>query len=302
LGLAILAFYLFKKLSARPKSFTNLAVLITGGGSGLGRLMAHRFVEAGSRVVLWDINGTALQNVEKQLHAVGGDGRVWTYVCDVSDSKDVNRVAKDVKAAVGKIDILINNAGVVSGNWITELSDESIKRTFGVNALASFWTIRAFLPSMMQANSGHIVTIASAAGKVGASKLTDYCASKFAAVGMTEALRFELAHRNFTGIKVTCICPFYINTGMFEGVKTSIFLPMLDESYVVNQIIQAIKYNTVMLDLPLLVSFVPLLRMLPQWAYDFSTHFLKVNRAMDTFAGRSIESQKQATKTDEKKE
>ena len=84
---------------------------------------------------------------------------------------------------MGLVDILINNAGIVSGQSLLEIEDEKIEATFGVNTLSLFWTAKAFLPAMVERNHGHIVTIASSAGLVGVSKLTDYCASKWAAVG-----------------------------------------------------------------------------------------------------------------------
>jgi len=300
LALAILALKMFEKLSRQPKKLLDLAVLITGGGSGLGKLMAQRFVSAGSRVILWDINEKALEQVQQDLIASGGHDRVWIHRCDVSDEKDVYRVAALVKEQVGTLDILINNAGVVSGNWLTELSDNSIKRTLGVNVLSHFWTVRAFLPDMMKVNSGHIVSIASAAGLVGVSKLTDYCASKFAVVGFTEALRFELAHRQLTGIKTTCICPFYINTGMFYGVDVHPLLPMLEETYVVNRIMDSIQNNRVFLALPFLVELVPIFRLLPIWVFDAISSLLKINRSMDTFAGRSIEQKSRDRSLDSK--
>ena len=89
---------------------------------------------------------------------------------------------------VGDVTMVINNAGVVSGRPLIQCSDESIQRTFDVNVLAHFWIIKAFLPAMIEKNSGHIVNIASAAGLVGAAGLVDYCSSKFAAVGLHESL------------------------------------------------------------------------------------------------------------------
>jgi all-trans-retinol dehydrogenase (NAD+) len=81
-------------------------------------------------------------------------------------------------------------------------------------------TVKSFLPAMLSRNHGHIVTIASAAGLFGTNGLVDYCASKFAAVGFDETLRAELWAQRKTGVHTTVVCPFYINTGMFEGAKT----------------------------------------------------------------------------------
>jgi all-trans-retinol dehydrogenase (NAD+) len=117
--------------------------------------------------------------------------------------------------------MLINNAGVVSGRALLDTPDELIERSFSVNTLAHFWTVKAFLPTMLENDHGHIVSIASMAGHVGIPKLIDYCASKFAAVGFDEALRLELEVMGAEGVHTTAICPYFIQaTGMFDTVNS----------------------------------------------------------------------------------
>lgn len=96
---------------------------------------------------------------------------------------------------MGDVDILINNAGIVTGKKLLENTEKGIERTFAINSIAHAYTIRAFLPSMMQRDKGHIVTIASVAGHMGIGGLSDYCGSKFAAVGLDESVRMELSTR-----------------------------------------------------------------------------------------------------------
>lgn len=100
-----------------------------------------------------------------------------------------------------------------------------------INTTAHHWTVRETLPDMLAENRGHIVTIASIAGWVGVRGLADYCASKFGAVGFDESLRFELRAKK-SNVKTTCICPYFINTGMFDGAKSRfpLLLPILSES------------------------------------------------------------------------
>ncbi|KAJ8946337.1 hypothetical protein NQ318_004227 [Aromia moschata] len=131
-----------------------------------------------------------LFGLEETVNLVKGiGGKVVAFKCDLADSEDVYRIAKKTQEAVGDVTILINNAGVVSGHLLLNTPDHLIKRTFDVNVIAHFWTVKAFLPKMIEKNHGHIVTIASMAGYVGVHKLVDYCSSKFAAVGFDEALR-----------------------------------------------------------------------------------------------------------------
>jgi all-trans-retinol dehydrogenase (NAD+) len=156
-----------------------------------------------------------------------------------------------------------------------------------VNALALFWTTRAFLPGMIARDRGHVVTIASAAGIVGTSRLVDYCASKHAAVGFDEALRLEL-RRAGSHVKTTVVCPFYVSTGMFAGVKTRIplLLPILDPDYVVNRIVEAVRRDRRRLILPRFVYLTWLVRILPVAVFDAVMEFFGVNKSMDEFTGR----------------
>ena len=110
----------------------------------------------------------------------------------------------------------------MNGTALLDTSDERIIRTFDVNIMAHFWTIKAFLPDMISQKRGHLVNVASLAGHSGTNKLVDYCASKFAAVGLDESLRVELfVQGHGDTVRTTVICPYYINTGMFAGVQVT---------------------------------------------------------------------------------
>lgn len=113
-------------------------------------------------------------------------------------------------------------------------------KTIEVNTIAHLYTIREFLPAMINANKGHIVSICSVAGTVGAPGLVDYCASKFGAFAIDESLRLEMKKIG-KNVKTTCICPYFINTGMFEGAKGKWPLNILDQHYVVWRILTAIR-------------------------------------------------------------
>ncbi len=160
----------------------------------------------------------------------------------MSDREQVYARADEVRGVAGDVDVLVNNAGIVSGRPLLELSDECIERTFAVNTLALFWTTKAFLPAMTARGSGHVVTVASAAGLIGTARETDYAASKFAAVGFNEALRQEL-RRSACGVRTTVVCPYYVDTGMFKGVKTRFpfLLPVLKEQDVADRVLRAIQ-------------------------------------------------------------
>jgi len=262
-------------------------ILITGGGSGLGRRLALSFSKLGAKIVIIDINEEGINKVVKEVKEQGGEA--WGYRCNVSSYQDVIQVANSVKLDVGKVDILINNAGIVSGKFITDLTEEHIVRTFNVNTVSHFWTLKEFLPDMLKTNKGHIVTISSAAGINATTGLVDYSASKFGAFGTNEALRLDLKKRKITGVHTTVICPFYINTGMFAGVKTKfpLLLPILDEGYVTERIVDAVKHKDYILVLPAIVRLSWLGRFIfPVSVGDYLLEFLGVTDAMDEFKGR----------------
>jgi all-trans-retinol dehydrogenase (NAD+) len=176
---------------------------------------------------LWDIDEARLQSTTEEIRAMSG-GRCSGYLCDVSDAHAVRNTADQVLSDVSEVDVLVNNAGIVTGAPFLELPDERIETTFRVNVFPLYWVTKAFLPGMVARGRGHVVTIASAAGLVGVARQTDYSASKHAAVGFDESLRVELA-RLAPAIRTTVVCPFYIDTGMFEGVRTRFkrLLPIL---------------------------------------------------------------------------
>jgi len=269
----------------RVKSFRDQKILITGASSGIGRLMAKAFGAEGALVILWGRERVALETVEKEFRESGM--RCAAYPCDLARRDSSDAAARRVIRDHGAIDILINNAGVVSGRPLLEISDAEIAGTFDVNALAPIWTTRAFLPTMIERGRGHIVTIASAAGLIGVPRLTDYAASKHAVVGFDDALRAELRHLGHRQIRTTVVCSYFISTGLFEGASASSpLLPILTPEYAARQIVRAIRRGRRRLLLPRTVAVVYLARLLPVPILDWIARALGVTRSMDGFRGR----------------
>jgi len=246
-------------------SLSGARVIITGAASGIGRRMADFARARGAEVVGWDLRGSDID-------------------VDVTDSAAVDAAA----AASGPVDVLINNAGVVSGQRLLESSEAQIRRTFEVNVLAHFWTSRAVLPGMIERGRGKIVTIASAAALLGVARQTDYAASKWAAFGFAESLRAEL-RKDGSPISTLVVAPYFIDTGMFAGVRTKfpLLLPILQERDVARRVLDAIESGRQQLILPPFARLTPLLRVLPPIAFDAVTDFLGINQTMDEFTGRS---------------
>ncbi|HML52169.1 MAG TPA: SDR family oxidoreductase [Propionicimonas sp.] len=250
-------------------------VLVTGGGSGLGRELCTQASARGAKVIVWDRDPEAARQTAESC------GGSWAQV-DVTDADAVSAAATELS-----VDILINNAGVVTGKPLLEASENQIRRTFEVNTLAGFWTSRALLPGMLTRDRGMIVTIASAAGLVGVAKQTDYSASKWGAVGFTESLRAELRSQG-SRVRTLVVAPYYISTGMFEGVTTRfpLLLPIMEPAAVARKVLNAIESGRQQLVLPPMVRLVPPLRILPPVAFDLVLDLFGINHTMDGFIGR----------------
>lgn len=230
------------RCSSRRKQLKNKVVLITGGGNGIGKSQAIEFLKRGAVLVLWDINEDVLQSTVSELNETFPESKIYDAVVDVTDRQSVYEVARHTLETCGNVDILINNAGIVSGELLTETPDEKIIRTMRVNVFAHFWTVKAFLPAMMKARSGHIVTIASLSAYVGAPRLVDYTTSKFAVRGFHTALKIELESLGFADqIQTTCICPGHISTELFSGFKSGSMAPSLEPSTVAQEIVAAVE-------------------------------------------------------------
>ncbi|NWR59046.1 RDHE2 dehydrogenase, partial [Bucorvus abyssinicus] len=278
----------FLVVPKRKKNVSGEIVLITGAGSGIGRLLSLKFASLGATVVLWDINQEGLKETSR-LARENGSGRVHCYICDCSKRQDIYRVADQVKKEVGDVSILVNNAGIVTGKRFMDSPDPLVEKTMEVNIMAHFWTYKAFLPAMIASNHGHLVSIASSAGLIGVNFLSDYCASKFAAVGFAESVDFEMRDLAKNGIKTTIVCPYIINTGMFNGCGTKWpnLLPTLDPEYVAEKIITAIRREQEIVMIPRSVYFLMALKnILPVKITVLFAEYLGIIHLMDTFKGR----------------
>lgn len=258
--------------------------LITGGAAGIGKAVALRLLWHGARVVLWDLAPEALDATVKELSAAGD---VRGYTVDITDRKAVAETAERVRAEVGDVDILDNNAGVVFGGNLLDCPEENLFKTIDVNVNAVMWCTRAFLPGMIKKGAGHIVNMASASGLLGVPGLAAYSASKHAVIGLSESLRLELRKAGHKGIGMTIGCPSFVASGMFEGVKPPMLVPWLTVDEVADKILAAIVKNRLYVRTPFMIKLVPALKGFPfPWLMDLMGDLLGLHRAMDGFRGK----------------
>ncbi|XP_050501356.1 short-chain dehydrogenase/reductase family 16C member 6 [Diabrotica virgifera virgifera] len=229
------------------KEIRGKVVLVTGGAGGVGKELVIRLAYNKTKVIVWDNNEKALDKLKNICRQKNLD--ITTYVVDITQRELVYKYSKIVKEEFGVVDILINNAGIVCGQTLLEIPDYMIEKTFKVNIISHYWTTKAFLPDMIKQKNGHIVTVGSLTGFLGTYKCTDYSATKFATIGFHESLMTELKTHGHHRIKMTLICPYFINTGMFDGCKPRT-LPMLEPKAVASRIIQAIKREEILVTMP----------------------------------------------------
>jgi NADP-dependent 3-hydroxy acid dehydrogenase YdfG len=189
--------------------FFDKSVVVTGASSGIGHDVALAFGEQGARVALLARRRVQLEELAHKIDTAGG--KALALDCDVTDRTRVFWAIEQVKEAFGRVDILINSAGLLLSDPVEQMRPEDLQKMMAVNVFGALNAMQAVLPAMRQAGSGNIVNISSLAGRRGMSPVGGYAATKFALVGMTEALRVELFN---TGVKVSLVMPGVIDTPM----------------------------------------------------------------------------------------
>ena len=269
-------------------------VLITGGASGIGRIMGRICLEKGaSNLIVWDINQANIDKTEAELSDVKpaeagvSKGQIHSYIVNVSDPQAIKSAYEKVKSEVGEVDILVNCAGIVRGNnTFDKQTVQDIDLTMDIKANAPMYVALAVLPDMLRRDRGHICNIASAAGMLGVPKLSVYCASKWAVIGWTESMRVELKQAR-SHVRVTSVAPYFINTGMFDGVNSKVF-PILDPEKTAAKIIRAVEVGKSFRGIPFAYHFIRIWQgLLPNFLFDFIFgKVFGVYSVMDHFTGR----------------
>ena len=195
--------------------FQNKVAVVTGAAVGIGRAVAHKLAMEGASVVILDYNPETLEKTRKELETYTQN--VLALVCDVSDEAAVNEVFARAKERFGKIDILINNAGI----WrcwapFMETSVEDWKKYLDINVMGTVYCTRAVLPDMLESGYGRIVNVASVAGVYGNANMVHYSATKGALISMTRALAKEVSDK---GVLVNCVSPGSVSSSEHDDLN-----------------------------------------------------------------------------------
>lgn len=264
-------------------------VLVTGAAHGIGKAIAHRFAASGAEVVLTDLDAAALAAARDDVAGARGNGGgaiCRAYPLDVTDADAIHAVRDQLHAEAGRIDVLVNNAGVVYGGPFLEVPLERHRLTYRVNVEGVMAMTHAFLPDLLAAPRGHLVNLASASGFVGLPNGATYASSKWAVIGFSESIRLELKSQGHKNVDVTTVCPTYVDTGMFEGAKAPRTTHFLTPDELAEKIVEAVEHRKVWVLEPWLVKITPMLKScLPTPVSDFLSDAFGASSSMDTWRG-----------------
>jgi NAD(P)-dependent dehydrogenase (short-subunit alcohol dehydrogenase family) len=197
------------------KDFQNKVVVVTGAGSGIGKETALAFARRGARLAVCDVDGEGLRGAGTQLEAIGRE--VYSEICDVSKAWQVEEFCANVYKAMGRVDVLVNDAGVGLGGKVEDMSLDDWEWIIGANLWGVIHGVHYFYPRMIaQGGEAHIVNIASGGGLFPMPMSTAYCCTKGAVVLFSETLRGEAA---LHGIGVTAICPGLVSTNIIRNSR-----------------------------------------------------------------------------------
>lgn len=214
LGVAGLSYVIARerRIAQGKRSLRGKVVLITGGARGLGFAIARELALAGARLALTTRHIDELEEARVRLitEAYAAPGDVWVYACDVSEAEAVRAMVAAAIAHYGRVDVVINDAGVIMVGPLENQTLDSFRQAMDINFFGAVHTVLAVLPQMLARGEGSIVNISSIGGKLAFPHLLPYVASKFAMTGWSQGLRAELAGK---GIRVTTVCPGIMRTG-----------------------------------------------------------------------------------------
>ena len=265
--------------------FSGMRVLITGAGSGIGALMAEKLAKQGAEVLVSARRMEAANQVVERIHTDGG--RAFPVLLDVSDTDSILAARDQIHRDHGRIDVLVNNAGVVFGGTFEEVSLDDHLNTFRINTLGLMAASHTFLDDLKASRRGHLVNIASASAFIGLPFGSSYAASKWAVVGFSESLRLELQERGIDNVAVTTVCPSYISTGMFDGARAPLLTSMLTPGKVANAILRATRNREAMVYLPRTVQSAELLKgALPRRLFDEVARRTGISTSMRHWRGK----------------
>jgi len=232
---------------ADSSTLEGMVVLVTGGARGIGKATCRAFLDQGAVVALCDID---LPTAAATATDLGGAGEtVRPFSIDVRRRDAWTRCIAAVEAELGPIDVLVNNAGIMPVDDFVNRTDDSIENEVDINLMGVIHGCRATLPAMLERGAGHIINVASVAGRVGAPRAAVYSATKFGVIGLTEALWYE--HRS-TGVRFSYVMPSFVQTQLIAGTHPARWPPVLTPEEVATAVVDAVRHGRVDVYVPVI--------------------------------------------------
>ena len=260
-------------MAKQPKSLNGKVVAITGGARGIGKATAQALVREGARIGIGDLDVDLARRTADELGP-----NVRAYELDVTSRPSIASFLDSVESDLGPLDVMINNAGIMPIAPFLDEPDDSAVRQLDINVHGTIFGMKEALPRMLPRRSGHVVNLASIAGKSGFPHLATYCASKHAVVGLTEAVRGEHAS---SGIEFSIVMPAMVNTELTSGVNAGRGVKKAEPEDVANAIVDALKTGRVEVYVPKLVGRIgKAMNVLPRGAAEAIGRFLEADKVM----------------------
>ncbi|MBJ8339767.1 SDR family oxidoreductase [Antrihabitans sp. YC3-6] len=220
-------------MASKSENLNGRIVAITGGARGIGKATAKALVDAGARVAIGDLDSDLAAQTASEI----GGGTIGLPL-DVTDRDSFEGFVAAAEAALGALDVLINNAGIMPVGRFVEEDDATARRLVDINIHGVLYGMKIVLPRFVERGSGHLINIASAAGKAGFPGVATYSGTKHFVVGVSEAARLELRG---TGVEVSCVMPNIVNTDLGSGIGHARFIPKSEPEDVAAEIVSAVR-------------------------------------------------------------
>jgi NADP-dependent 3-hydroxy acid dehydrogenase YdfG len=260
-------------MAKEPRSLSGKVVAITGGARGIGKSTAIALTREGARVAIGDLDADLARQTAEEI-----GGETLPLELDVTRRESFANFLDQVEERLGSLDVLVNNAGIMPIGPFVEEDDDSTRRMIDINLHGVIYGMKLALPGMLRRGSGHIVNIASSAGKGGFPGVATYCATKHAVVGLSEAVRAELLE---TAIEVSCVMPAIVNTELTAGVEEARGVKNVEPEDVADAIVGALKFPKFDVFVPRYAGGISkVMAVLPRRAREAVARALKADRVI----------------------
>ena len=260
-------------MARQPRILVGQVALVTGGARGIGKATAEVFVREGMKVAIGDLDVEAARATAAEL----GGGTV-ALALDVTDRTSVERFVADAEQALGPVDVLVNNAGIMQLGAFAAEDDATAQRMIDINVNGVLYGMKAVLPRFVERGHGHLVNVASSAGKAGYAGGATYSGTKHFVVGVSEAVRAELRG---TRVEVSCVMPVIVRTDLAAGLPQTRGVKHVTPEQVAGEIVAALKVPRFDVYVPRAVGpLTAFAGVLPRGARELLARALRADRAL----------------------